>query len=228
MCGRMALTLPPEAMAQMFGAAPANTLPEGPNYNICPTDQIAVITGGADQPRRMEAMRWGLIPAWYKTPGDGPLLINARAETVLEKPAFRSAVTGRRVLVVASGFYEWTKDADGVRNPWYITRRDAAPLAFAALWQPWRDPVSGEDMRTVAALTVSANASMQAIHHRIPVIIEQPDWGLWLGEQGKGAAPLMRAAADDVLHWHRVGRAVNSNRAAGPELIEPWTEPEED
>ncbi|MEH6829284.1 SOS response-associated peptidase [Sulfitobacter sp.] len=222
MCGRMALTLPPAAMAQVFDAAPANTLPEGPNYNICPTNQIAVISGGPDRPRQMEAMRWGLIPEWYKKPNDGPLLINARAETVLEKPAFRSAVFGRRVLIVASGFYEWTKDADGARDPWYITRKDGAPLALAALWQPWTDPQNGEEERTVAALTVAANTPMQAIHHRMPVIVEAPDWALWLGENGKGAAPLMRAAADDVLEWHRVARAVNSNRASGPELIEPW------
>ncbi len=227
MCGRMALTLPPQAMAQIFEAAPANTLPEGPNYNICPTDRIAVITGGPDQPRGVEAMRWGLIPSWYKTPTDGPLLINARAETVLEKPAFRTAVHARRVLVVASGFYEWTKDDEGGRDPWYITRRDGAPLALAGLWQAWHDPVSGEDMRTVAAITIAANAPMQTIHHRMPVIIEQPDWSVWLGERGKGAAPLMRAAADDVLHWHRVSRAINSNRASGPELIEPWDPVEE-
>lgn len=227
MCGRMAVTLPPEAMAQVFDAAPANTLPEGPNYNICPTTQVAVITGGPDQPRQMEAMRWGLIPHWYKKPNDGPLLINARAETILVKPAFRSAVYDRRVLVVANGFYEWTKDTQGGRDPWYITRRDGAPLAFAGLWQGWRDPETGEDMRTVAALTIAANTPMQAIHHRMPVIIEASDRALWLGENGKGAAPLMRAAADDVLHWHRVERAVNSNCASGPELIESW-EPSED
>jgi putative SOS response-associated peptidase YedK len=228
MCGRMALTLPPEAMAQVFDAEPANNLPEGPNYNICPTNQIAVITGGPEQSRRMEAMRWGLIPPWYKKPNDGPLLINARAETVLDKPAFRSAVHARRVLVVASGFYEWTKDESGARDPWYITRRDGAPLAFAGLWQAWRDPLGDEVLRTVAALTVGANKPMQAIHHRMPVIIEPPDWSLWLGERGKGAAPLMRAAADDTLHWHRVSRDVNSNRASGPELIEPWEEPPSD
>lgn len=222
MCGRMALTLPPAAMAQVFEAEPANTLPEGPNYNICPTNDVTVITGGIDRPRRMEAMRWGLIPPWYKKPNSGPLLINARAETVLEKPAFRSAVHDRRVLVVASGFYEWTKDAEGGRDPWYITRRDGAPLAFAGLWQGWQDPETGDDLRSVAALTVAANARMKTIHHRMPVLIEAADYGLWLGEQGKGAAPLMRAADEDILQWHRVDRAVNSNRAAGPELIEPF------
>ena len=221
MCGRMALTLPPAQMAQIFGAAPANTLPQEPNYNICPTDTIAVLTGGAHQPRRMEAMRWGLIPDWYKSPGDGPLLINARAETVLEKPAFRSAVHVRRVGLVASGFYEWTKDAQGARDPWYITRRDGAPLVLAGLWQSWQNPEDAQTWRTVAALTVAANTAMRAVHHRMPVVIEQSDIGLWLGEHGKGAAPLMRAAHDDVLHWHRVDRAVNSNRASGAGLIRP-------
>ncbi len=222
MCGRMAMTVPTAAMAQVFGAAPSNTLPVGPDYNICPTAQVAVVTGAADQQRRLEPMRWGLLPAWYKTPGDGPLLINARSETILEKPAFCSAVHDRRVLVVASGFYEWTRNDDGGRDPWYITRRDGAPLAFAGIWQPWQHPKGGETWRTVAMLTVAANAPMRAIHHRMPVIIEPPDQGLWLGEEGRGAAPLMSAAAADVLHWHRVGRAVNSNRASGPELIEPW------
>jgi putative SOS response-associated peptidase YedK len=217
----MALTVPPQAMAQIFDAAPDNDLPEGTDYNICPTDTIAAITGGPDRVRRMEAMRWGLIPAWYKQPGDGPLLINARSETVLQKPAFRAAVHERRILVGASGFYEWTKDAQGGRDPWYITRRDGSPLALAGLWEGWQDPVTGTLVRSVALLTVAANTPMQAIHHRMPVVIEPCDHALWLGEQGKGAAPLMRAAGDDILHWHRVGRAVNSNRASGQELIAP-------
>ncbi|UWR23220.1 SOS response-associated peptidase [Sulfitobacter sp. S190] len=227
MCGRMALTLPPEAMAAVFDAAPANDLPVGPNYNVCPTTQIAVVSGGADRGRLLEPMRWGLIPRWYKTPTDGPLLINARAETVLEKPAFRDAVHDRRVLIVASGFFEWTKDAQGNRLPWYITRRDGAPLAFAGIWQAWSPRDSDDVWRTVAALTTAANAPMQQIHHRMPVIVEQADHALWLGENGKGAARLMRAAPDDTLQWHRVDRAVNSNRASGPELIEPFDADEE-
>jgi putative SOS response-associated peptidase YedK len=155
----------------------------------------------------MEAMRWGLIPAWYKRPNDGPLLINARAETLLQKPAFRDAVHSRRVLVVASGFYEWTKDAQDARDPWYITRSDGSPLALAAIWEGWHDPETGALLRSVALLTVAANAPMQAIHHRMPVVIAPPDQALWLGEQGKGAAPLMRASPDYALHWHRVSRA---------------------
>lgn len=220
MCGRMAVTLPPDAMAQLFAAAPANDLPQVPNYNVCPTTQVHIVTNAEGAGRRLRGMRWGFIPRWYKKPNGGPLLINARAETIAEKPAFREAVRTRRGLIIATGFYEWTKDSEGGRDPWYITRSDAAPLAFAAIWQVWR---KGEDdgLTTCAIVTTAANGPMQAIHHRMPVILEADDWPLWLGEAGKGAATLMRPAADDLLSWHRVDRAVNSNRASGPELIEP-------
>ena len=215
MCGRMAITLPHDAMAQMFGAAPANDLPEVPNYNVCPTVQVAAVTSGEDG-RRYRPMRWGFIPHWYKKPGGGPLLINARAETIAEKPAFKSACRERRCIIPASGFYEWTRLDDGTKLPWFIQRSDGAPMAFAAIWQDW-----GEVGATAAVVTTAANAAMSEIHHRIPVILEQDDWALWLGEEGKGAANLMTATGDDTLEFHRVDPAVNSNRARGPELIEP-------
>lgn len=221
MCGRMALTLPHDAMAQLFSASPANDLPEVPNFNICPTTQVHIVTSDGAGLRRLGAMRWGLIPTWYKKPNDGPLLINARAETIADKPAFRDAVRSRRGLIVASGFYEWTKDAAGGRDPWFITRQDGSPLAFAAVWQDWTH-ADGSRIATCAALTIAANTPMQAIHHRMPVILEPADWPLWLGEAGRGAARLMQPAADDTLHWHRVDRVVNSNKAKGPELIEPF------
>lgn len=221
MCGRMAMTLPSDEMAQVFSAVPANDLPTVPNYNVCPTDAVRVIISDADAQRRLTAMRWGLIPHWYKKPNGGPLLINARAETLAEKPAFRAAARARRGLVVATGFYEWTKDAEGARDPWYITRCDDAPLAFAAVWQDWTHE-DGSREATCAIVTTAANVPMSAIHHRMPVILERDTWPLWLGEAGKGAAPLMRAAAEDTLGWHRVDRAVNSNRATGPELIAPY------
>lgn len=220
MCGRMAVTLPPDAMAQLFAAAPANDLPQVPNYNVCPTNGIHIVTSDESGARRLRAMRWGLIPRWYKKPSGGPLLINARAETIAQKPAFRDAARTRRGLIIATGFYEWTKDAEGGRDPWHITRADGAPLAFAAVWQDWHAP-EGDVLTTCAMVTVGANATMQAIHHRMPVILDAADWPLWLGEQGKGAATLMAAAADDLLQWHRVDRAVNSSRASGDDLIRP-------
>ena len=219
MCGRMALTLPQDAMAQLFAARPANDLPEIPNFNICPTDPVHVVTSD-NGVRHLTAMRWGFIPHWYKTPSDGPLLINARAETVADKPSFRDAVRTRRAIIVASGYYEWTKDAEGGRDPWYITRQDGSPLAFAALWQDWTDQAK-DVTRTCAVITTAATGAMTALHHRVPVVLAEEDWPLWLGERGKGAAPLMQAPDDDMLTWHRVDRAVNSNRASGPELIAP-------
>lgn len=217
MCGRFAITLPKDAMVQLFDAVPANDLPEGPNYNVCPTNRIAAVTGG--EARRLQPMRWGFIPHWYKKPNDGPLLINARAETVAEKPAFRSACRDRRCLIPASGFYEWTKDAEDNRLPWYITRADGEPMVFAGIWQDWER--EGEAFRTCAIVTCAANDAMAQIHNRMPVVLAPADWPLWLGEKGKGAAKLMRPAPEDALTWHRVDPAVNSNRASGAELIEP-------
>lgn len=205
-------------MAQLFEAAPANNLPDVPNYNVCPTTRIHAVRAEGGQ-RLLQPMRWGFLPHWYKTPTDGPLLINARAETLAEKPAFRAACRERRCLIPATGFYEWTKDDDGKRLPWYIFRADGAPLAFAGIWQDWER--EGEALRTCAIVTTGANDRMQKIHHRMPVILEARDWPLWLGEGGKGAAALMGAAADDVLAFHRVDPAVNSNRASGEGLIAP-------
>jgi len=218
MCGRFAITLPSEAMAHLFEAAPANDLPEGPNYNVCPTNPVASVTSEAGA-RRLRPMRWGFIPHRYKSPTDGPLLINARADSVARKPAFAEAARHRRCLIPASGFYEWSKAEDGARLPWYIHRADGAPIAFAAIWQDWER--EGQRLTTCAIVTTDANRPMAAIHHRMPVIVEPADWPLWLGEAGHGAAALMRPAADETLAFYRVDRAVNSNRAAGPGLIAP-------
>jgi len=217
MCGRFATTLPEDAMASLFEATPSNDLPGVPNYNVCPTTQVHVVTAD-DGGRRLRPMRWGFLPHWYKTPTDGPLLINARAETIAEKPAFRAACRDRRCLIPATGFYEWTKDADGNRLPWYIYPNFENSLAFAGIWQIWE---KGDDpLITCAIVTTSANAPMSEIHHRMPVVLAQNDWPLWLGEAGKGAATLMQAPPDETLRFHRVDKAVNSNRANGPELIE--------
>ncbi|MDU8910371.1 SOS response-associated peptidase [Aestuariicoccus sp. MJ-SS9] len=220
MCGRFSITLPSDAMAQLFDSVPGNDLPVVPNYNVCPTNAVHTVRSEGGQ-RRLSAMRWGFIPHWYKAPNGGPLLINARAETIAEKPAFKTACRERRCLVPATGFYEWTKDAEDNRLPWYIYPKRQEVLAFAAVWQDWsRD---GQDLRTCAIVTTAANAAISAIHHRMPVILAPEDWPLWLGEQGHGAAKLMTAPPEDALSFHRVGTAVNSNRARGAELIEPLT-----
>ncbi|WP_338548835.1 SOS response-associated peptidase [Roseovarius phycicola] len=219
MCGRFALTLPPDAMAQLFAARPANDVPGVPNFNICPTNAVHVVTS-QDGQRQLRAMRWGFLPHWYKSPTDGPLLINARSETIAEKPAFRRAARGRRCLIPATGFYEWTKDAEGKRLPWYIAPTQSSMLAFAGVWQDWAQ--GDEAFTTCAIVTTAANPRMQAIHHRMPVILGEGDWALWLGEAGHGAATLMKAAPEEALRFHRVDPKVNSNRASGPDLIEPF------
>ncbi len=218
MCGRFAITLPTDAMAQLFDAVPSNDLPDPERYNVCPTTPIATVTseGGT---RRLRTMRWGFLPHWYQSPTDGPLLINARAETIAEKPAFRAACRERRCLIPATGFYEWTKDAEGTRWPWYFHDPSGAPLVFAGIWQDWeRD---GETLTTCAIVSTAAGPTMAEIHHREPVTLAPGDWALWLGEAGKGAARLMTAAPEGRIVRYRVDRAVNSNRASGPGLIEP-------
>ncbi|WP_428515229.1 SOS response-associated peptidase [Roseovarius sp.] len=218
MCGRFAVTLPQDAMAQLFAARPVNDLPAVPNYNVCPTNDVhAVTSDGTD--RQLGSMRWGFLPHWYKTPNDGPLLINARAETIAEKPAFRAAARERRCLIPASGFYEWTKDADGNRLPWFIHPAQGEALAFAGVYQSWDK--GDAPLTTCAIVTTGANGPMSKIHHRMPVILAEKDWPLWLGEAGHGAATLMTAAPDDALDFYRVDPKVNSNRASGPELIDP-------
>ena len=215
MCGRITHTHPNEALAALFDARPGNDLPVGPNYNVCPTDTVAVVTSEVGQ-RRLRAMRWGFVPGWYKAVNDGPLIINARSDTLATKPAFRAAVRERRCIVPASGFYEWSEGEKGARLPWYITRTDGAPMALAGLWQRW------QDIDTVAIVTTDAGPGMAGLHHREPVLLEQGDWPLWLGEAGHGAAVLLRASAAAVLSRpYRVDAAVNSNRATGPALINP-------
>lgn len=213
MCGRFTITHPNEALAALFDAVTGNDLPVEPRFNICPTQTIAVVT--SDAGRRLRAMRWGLLPGWYKTPTDGPLIINARADTVAVKPAFREAIRTRRCIIPASGFYEWSAGPDSARLPWYITRVDGQPMAFGGLWSHWGD------LDTCAMVTVEGGPGMAGIHDREPVILEREDWPLWLGEAGKGAAVLMKPRGAGILQAHRVDVAVNSNRASGAQLIAP-------
>ena len=217
MCGRFVLTHPTEALARLFEAVPGNDLPEAPRYNICPTQAVTAVVA-TEGGRRLVALRWGFVPRWYKAPGDGPLLINARAETVAEKPAFREAARARRCLIPADGFYEWTAE-DGRKQPWYIHAAGGGVLAMAGVWQEWeRD---GDQVTGCAVVTCAAGAGLEALHDRMPVFVEPADWPLWLGEAGHGAARLMGPARAGLLAWHRVDRAVNSNRAAGADLIVP-------
>ncbi|MGB0854572.1 MAG: SOS response-associated peptidase [Pikeienuella sp.] len=222
MCGRFAFTLPHEAMTQAFGVKPDPMLVgRGPRYNICPTQEVeAILSDGGDREgRRVARLRWGFIPHWYKTPNDGPLLINARGETLAQKPAFGKAARETRCLIPASGFYEWRQSAGKGREPYWITPADGSDmLAWAGVWREWEDG-AGQRLSTCAIVTVGANGPLSPIHHRAPLVIDEGDWGLWLGEEGHGAAQLMHPAADDFFAFHRVSPTINKAKADGPELM---------
>ena len=190
-------------MAQLFAARPANDLPQVPNLDVRPTDRVHTITAQAGA-RRLGAMRWGFVPHWQEALNSGPPLINARAETIAQKPAFAAACRHCRCLIPASAFYEWTTH-EGRKQPWRIAAPDGAPLALAGIWQDWTDPAQGV-IQTCAIVTTAANKALAALHHRMPVIVPPPAWPLWLGEAGHGAARLMASAPEDALIYETVAR----------------------
>ena len=218
MCGRFAITIPSDAMSQLFDAQPVNNLPDLPNFNVCPTNSIHVVTNNG-LGRKLESLRWGFVPNWYRTVNAGPLLINARSETIAQKPAFVNASRERRCLIPCSGFYEWSKDLEGNKTPWFIKRNDDTPLVFGGVWQAWG--YEGEIIKTCAIVTTASNSKLSSIHHRLPLVLERNNWGFWLGEEGYGASSLMRPTADETLKAYRVSKNINSNRASGPDLISP-------
>jgi putative SOS response-associated peptidase YedK len=138
MCGRFAITLPTDAISQLFKAQPVNNLPDVPNFNVCPTNSIHVVTSN-EFGRKVESLRWGFVPSWYLEINAGPILINARSETLAQKPAFARACKERRCLIPSSGFYEWSKDSEGDKTPWFVNRNDDTPLVFGGVWQEWGD-----------------------------------------------------------------------------------------
>lgn len=223
MCGRFALTLPHDAVAGFFDAAHVKTEFTEPRYNVCPTQEIpvAVEFGGE---RYLTPMRWGFIPHWYKSPTDGPLLINARSETITEKPAFRDAVQKRRCLVPVSGFFEWHRTAGKGKEPWYFTQEGADLFALGGIWQAWTSPETGQRQVTCAVVTTAAGDRMSEIHHREPVVIDPTDFSDWLAPEAGMFTGKLSHQPDGFYHRHRVSRAVNSARTGDASLIEPIEE----
>jgi putative SOS response-associated peptidase YedK len=224
MCGRFAAQLPPEFIRRLF--ATAGDVPNNaPNWNVAPTQTAMVIrhhppTGE----RRLDMLTWGLVPSLTKDLKAAKRPINARAETAATSGMFRGALEKRRCLVPADAFYEWLATVSG-KQPYAIARTDGAPLALAGIWEGWRAP-DGEILRTFAILTTAANATMSALHTRMPVIIEQPDWPQWLGEAPGGAQALLRSADEGVVHYWPVSRAVNNVRNNGAPLLDRIDDPE--
>jgi putative SOS response-associated peptidase YedK len=216
MCGRFALHANPEVIALQFGLAAAPRL--APRYNIAPGSDILAVRAAAGA-REAALLRWGLVPAWAKDAALGARMINARAETVAQKPAFRAALRRRRCLVPASGFYEWQARPAG-KQPWYIRPRAGGIFAFAALWERWHGPDG--PLETCAIVVTAANAALAPIHDRMPVILAPGDYERWLDcERTADVRDLLHPCDPDLLVLHPVGRAVNDARRDEPALIEP-------
>jgi len=223
MCGRYFITTPPEAIRRLFRYADQPNFP--PRHNIAPTQPVPIVRIESGE-RCFALVRWGLIPAWAKDPKGFSLLINARAESVNDKPAFRNAMKRRRCLFPADGFYEWKGEGGAKSNtkrPFLARPRDGGPMAFAGLWETWTGP-NGEEMETAAIVTVAANAEMGAIHHRAPAILAPEMHGPWLdcaGVDALAAAALLRPAPDGTMEVYPVSTAVNRVANDSPALVEP-------
>jgi len=219
MCGRFAFYSPAEAVTRLFAAESTTDMP--PRFNIAPTQAAPVVRQDEDGIRRLCALRWGLVPFWAKDPAIGNRMINARAETVAAKPAFRQAYRKRRCLVIADGFYEWQKARDG-KVPWYISQDSGEPFAMAGLWERWDDG-SEQPLETCTILTTEAGEALERIHHRMPVVLSPEGVEQWLSRDLPGGAleTLVEAARQAPLSATEVSRRVNNPANEGPELIEP-------
>jgi putative SOS response-associated peptidase YedK len=219
MCGRYSITTAPEAIRRLFGYLEQPNFP--PRYNVAPTQPIPIVRLFEGK-RQYVLMRWGLIPAWVKDPRGFSLLINARGESVLDKPAFRNAMKRRRCLVPADGFFEW-KNEGKLRRPFYVRPKPDGPIAFAGLWETWTGP-NGEEMDTAAIVTTRANRLLSPLHDRMPVIVPPEAFDFWLDcdrVDAVTAAALIAPAAEDLLEMYEVSSAVNKAANDTPALIEP-------
>ena len=211
MCGRFVLETPLKATAEIFNAQMAESLVTVPNFNICPSENISVLVSNSGK-RKLGQMRWGFVPHWCKSVADGPLLFNARAETLAEKPAFRDACRKRRCVIPADGFYEWEKKVGSKSKPFYVRRSDRQQMIFAGIWQFSDD--REDRIPTCTIITVPASEQISGIHNRMPLIIDPSDWAGWLGEgQGFKAAKLMKTPLDIELEVVNVTNEIKSTNA---------------
>jgi len=224
MCGRFSLTSKPRRLRDHFGLArePEDMVP---HYNIAPTQPVLVIPNRTE--RLLRPARWGLIPHWAKDTKIGARLINVRNETLLTREGFRAALEPRRCIIPADGFYEWQRDAQGRRVPYYICRRDGAPLAFAGIWDVWR-PAEGEPVASCAIVTTDANELIAPIHDRMPVILPAEACDIWLSPHAHSAEELERWLGPCPPEWlqaQRVSTHVNKPDHDDPECIAPLKDP---
>jgi putative SOS response-associated peptidase YedK len=245
MCGRFTSLTPPDVLAQLFESDITSEIGESefhPNFNVAPSTRIFAIASTPRHGRVLGRLRWGLVPHWAKDPvGTGQ--INARSETISEKPTFRDSFRKRRCIIPMTGYYEWrtidvgeslgrgTGESRSAKRAVYVTRTDGKPMAVAGLWSIWTNPISGEhgpneQLRTCCVVTRDANSTLASVHDRMPVVLEKEDWSLWLGEDSNAAEAelqaLLRSDPDDLdLGYVDVGTFVNNVRNNGPELIVP-------
>lgn len=222
MCGRFAVFSTPGDLARLFDVDEVATDPLPERYNVAPTLDVYAIIEHAGE-RRLGTLRWGLVPGWSSDPRPGP--INARAETLDEKPSFREAFSRRRCLVPADGFYEWCTDpTTGVKTPYFIRRRDGAPMTFAGLWESWRpeDDRDGEALYTCAIVTTAADGFLEDLHPRMPVVLDGDERSEWLDEDVRHTADLqhlLQPHGAEAFEAYAVEPMVNDVRNDGPELI---------
>jgi putative SOS response-associated peptidase YedK len=223
MCGRFVQASSPRLLAEHFHVDEvALDAPVTPSYNVAPRADVLTVVE-RDGIRRLGRMRWGLVPSWAPDPTGGDRMINARAESLGEKPAFRAALERRRCIVPADGFYEW-RATGGPKQPMYLRDPSGSPLAFAGLWEVWRNPEEPDPipLRTCTIVTTSANATVAPIHDRMPVVLDPSVWKVWLAgdEDPAFLASLLQPAPDGLLHPHPVSTRVNRAANDDPTLIE--------
>lgn len=225
MCGRFTLTADADTLRQAFDLTDSSPALAQltPRYNIAPSQPVAAVVAEADGARRLEFLKWGLIPSWAKDPQIGNRLINARAETLVEKPSFRSALKKRRCLILADGFYEWKKDGK-VKTPMYVQLKSGEPFAFAGLYEIWKPADSDAAVRSCAIITTGPNELMKNIHDRMPVILTPAVHALWLtpGElPSEKSLPLLKPYTASQMKATAVSTLVNSPAVDSPECIKP-------
>jgi putative SOS response-associated peptidase YedK len=227
MCGRFVSSSPPDELAAYFGVDQVAESVLEPNYNVAPTQDVYAVVE-EDDTRHLDAFFWGLVPSWAKDVKVGARMINARAETLAEKSAYKPSFAKRRCLIPADGFYEWKKLGPGKRpkkQPMYVRRADGSPLAFAGLWSVWRGPDKDQEpLRSVTIVTTTPNKTMAEVHDRMPVIVPEADWDRWLDRDNQDIDRLGRLlvpVSDDVLTITPVSDRVNNVRNNGADLLEP-------
>jgi len=219
MCGRYAFFSPAEAVRRTFAL---DDVPElEPRYNVAPTQDVPAVRAAEEGARQFAMLHWGLVPKWAKERAIGNRMINARAETLAEKPSFRDAFRKRRCLVLTDGWYEW-QVAPGGKQPWFIRMKDARPFAFAGLWERWKDPANGSLLESCTIVTTDAAASIRKIHDRMPVVLAESHWDRWLDtafSDTETLSELLLPFDAGALEAWPVSRQVNAPKNQGAELI---------